>query len=54
MQKKRLLGKSYQQNKIHLHGTKPKIFIGYSVAITKIGRQSNLQRNQLLLGAPDI
>jgi len=36
------------------HGAKPKIFIGYSVAITKTGRHSNLQRNQLLLGAPDI
>jgi len=54
MPKERLLGKSYQQNQIYLHGTKPKIFIGYSVAITKTGRQSNLQRNQLLLGAPDI
>jgi len=54
MPKERLLGKSYQRNQIYLHGTKPKIIIGYSVAITKTERQSNLQRNQLLLGAPDI
>jgi len=33
-----------------MHGTKPKIVLGYSVAITKTGRQSNLERNQLLLG----
>jgi len=27
------------------------MLVGFSVAITKTGRQSNLQRNQLLLGA---
>ena len=31
---------------------KTEILIGYSVAITKTGRKSNLWRNQLLLGAP--
>jgi len=54
MPKERLIGKNYQRNQIYLHGSKPKMFTGYSVAITKTGRQSNLQRNQLLLGAPDI
>ena len=49
MPKERLLGKGYQRNQIHLHWRKPKILTGYSVAITKTGRQSLLQRNQLLL-----
>jgi len=42
MPKERLLEKSHQQNQIYLHCTKPKIVIGYSVAITKTSRQSNL------------
>jgi len=49
MPKERLLEKSYQRHQIYLHGTKPKIFIGSSVPMTKTGKQSNLQRNQLLL-----
>jgi len=40
--KEQLLGKSCQENQIYLHLTKPKIVIGFSVAITKTGRQSNL------------
>jgi len=50
--KERLLGRSYQRNQIYLHSTKPRI-LGYSVTITKTGRQSNLWRNQLPLGALD-
>jgi len=42
MAKERLLGKSHQRNQIYLHSTKPKILTGYSIAITKTGRQSNL------------
>ena len=38
MPKERLLRKSHQRNQIYLHLTKPKIFIGYSVAIAKTGR----------------
>jgi len=51
MPKERLLGRSYQRNQIYLHSTKPRTLIGYSVTITKTGRQSNLWRNQLPLGA---
>jgi len=51
MPKERLLGKSYLRNQIYFHWTKPETLIGYSVAITKTGRQWNLERNQLLLGA---
>jgi len=40
MPKERLLGESYQRNQIYLHCTKT--LIGYSVAVTKTGRQSNL------------
>ena len=43
MPKERLLGKSYKRNQIHLRWTKPKILTVHSVAITKTGRQSNLQ-----------
>jgi len=53
MPKERVLGKRYQWNQIYLCWTKPKILIGYSVAITKTGRQSILLRNQLLLGVLD-
>jgi len=42
MPKERLLGKNHQRNQIYLHSTKPKIHTGYSIAITKTGRQSNL------------
>jgi len=42
MPKERLLGKSHQQNQIYLHSTKSKILTGYSIAITKSGRQSNV------------
>jgi len=51
MPKERLLGQNHQRNQIYLHSTKPKILIGYSIAITKTDRQSNLWINQLLLGA---
>jgi len=38
--KRTILGKSYQRNQIYLHWTKPKILLGYSVAIAKTGIQS--------------
>jgi len=42
MPKERLLEKSYQRNQTYLHLTKPKMLIGYPVAITRTGRQWNL------------
>jgi len=35
MPKERLLGKNHQRNQIYLHSTKPKILIGYSIAVSK-------------------
>jgi len=43
---KERLGKRYQQDQIYLRLTKAKILIGYSVAIIKTGRQSNLNVEQ--------
>jgi len=45
MPKERLLGKVTSEIRYICIEQKPKILTGYSVAITKIGRQSNLEKS---------